>query len=348
MTLSVTKNRVDLNGIHQILNYMDANAPRDEWVRVLMAIKSEFGSQGMVVARDWSSTSASYKKQDFLSTWKSIKPMGGITIGSLIHDAKKNGWRPEETTQAEQNRLNNEYRLRRQASKKAEEDEIQRLIKRRAGVSKKACQILEGATPAPATHAYLKRKQIDPHGVLFGSVLSYLDALIIPIYGTQKPFVREVQTLQFIQPDGVKRFLKGGKKSGGYFPIQWIDDAPIVICEGFATGATLAQHYAPYSSVICAFDSGNLLKVAKWFRQAYPMAQITIAGDNDHTNLINTGKDKAEATAKLIRGLVAIPSFEPHEQGTDWNDRYILDQQNAQLAKAEHQALSNEIGGVYE
>jgi putative DNA primase/helicase len=159
--------------------------------------------------------------------------------------------------------------------------------------------------------------------------MNYQNALIIPLTGIEKPFIGAVQSLQFIQPDGQKRYLSGGKKAGGFYPIQWIDDAPIVICEGFATGATLAEHYTPFSSVICAFDSGNLKAIAKAFRSQHPTAQIIIAGDNDHQTERNTGtnigQQKAIVAAKAVNGIVSIPQFAPNEAGSDWNDRYLID-----------------------
>jgi putative DNA primase/helicase len=128
-------------------------------------------------------------------------------------------------------------------------------------------------------------------------------------------------------PDGSKRFLSGSKMKGGYHIIQQVKDAPVVICEGFATGATLAEHYCQYSTVICAFNAGNLYEVARWFRQSAMMHQLTIAGDNDHANKINTGADAAKKAALALGCMVSLPEFSDDEKGSDWNDRYILDMQ---------------------
>lgn len=110
--------------------------------------------------------------------------------------------------------------------------------------------------------------------------------------------------------------------SSGY---QWVDDVPIVICEGFSTGATLAEHYTPFSSVVCAFNAGNLLNVAKYYHRRYPTTQIIIAGDNDRHNTANTGRENAIQAANAVHGMVSIPEFASNEIGTDWNDRYMLD-----------------------
>jgi len=201
-----------------------------------------------------------------------------------------------------------------------------RLNESYANAALAAQTIINKATPAPYSHPYLVAKGIQPHGAL----LNYRNALILPVYGTQKPFTNQLQSLQLIYPDSTKRFLGGGKLKGGYHVIQWVDDAPIVICEGYSTGATLAEHYAPFSSVICAFNAGNLINIAKWYRQQYPTIQIVIAGDNDRHTAINTGVEKANQAAIAVSGMVSIPEFNDDETGTDWNDRHTLD--NCRLA----------------
>jgi len=333
MTTCNSNQPLDLNTLHELLNFVDADAPRNEWIKVLMAIKSEFGDDGQQAALDWSSLADNFNAKDFLSTWKSIKANGAVTIGTLIHQAKANGWTPDPISQTDRKRLEKERKQRQAENAKRAELEAQQIAKQHQSASEQAYRIIESAKPAPANHPYLQRKQIDAHGILYGAVLSYGNALIIPIYGTQSPFIGEVQNVQSINAKGNKYFLPAGKKAGGYYPIQWIEGAPIVICEGFSTGATLAEHYTPFSSVICAFDAGNLLPVAKAFRAQYPTAQIILAGDNDRFTKEglpagkNTGIEAATKAAKLINAEISIPYFAPDEMGSDWNDRYLLDSQ---------------------
>ncbi|MBD3767947.1 MAG: PriCT-2 domain-containing protein [Gammaproteobacteria bacterium] len=324
---------LDLNTLQQVLNFVEADAPRDDWARVLMAIKSEFGDSARDIAQEWSATASNFNVKDFLSTWKSINAAGRVTIGTLIHQAKANGWTPEPISNSDRKRLDRERKQRQAENAKRAELEAQQITKQHQSASEQAYRMIESAKTAPANHPYLQRKQIDAHGILYGAVLSYGNALIIPIYGTQKPFIGEVQNVQIINAKGNKYFLKGGKKSGGYYPIQWVGGAAIVICEGFATGATLAEHYTPFHSVICAFDAGNMLPVAKAFRAQYPTAQIIIAGDNDRFTKHgkpsdkNAGIEAATKAARWIDGALMIPEFKDYEQGSDWNDRYLLDAQ---------------------
>jgi putative DNA primase/helicase len=52
-----------------------------------------------------------------------------------------------------------------------------------------------------------------------------------------------------------------------------------VIAEGYATAATLSQILR--FATVAAFDSGNLVSVAKALHEKYPEKQIVIAGDDD-------------------------------------------------------------------
>ncbi|WP_178862082.1 toprim domain-containing protein [Thiomicrorhabdus cannonii] len=204
-------------------------------------------------------------------------------------------------------------------------------LKREQTAAKRAQAIYTGKQLRPATisHPYLQSRAIKSHNTLCGSVMDFDNALVLPIYGSTHPFMGVIQSLQFIQPDGSKWFMSGGRKAGGYCMIEARSIDHWVICEGFATGATLAENYTPDASVICAFDAGNLLAVAKFLRNTYPHAHIVIAGDNDHQTEkekgINAGRDKAIAAAQAVDGVVSIPAFSEDEDGSDWNDRYRLD-----------------------
>lgn len=324
---------IDLNTLYHMLNFVEADTQRSEWVTVLMAIKSEFGETARDIAREWSATAPNFSAKDFLSTWKSIKSGGAVTIGTLIRQAKANGWSPKPISNTDRHRLEQERKQRqREQAKRAKAEELA-IEQQHQAASERAYRIVQKSVAAPVNHPYLQRKQIDSHGILYGAVLSYGNALIIPLYGTHAPFFGQMQNVQSITAKGDKYFIKGGKKSGGYYPIQWVDDAPIVICEGFATGATLAEHYTPFSSVLCAFDAGNLFAVAKAFSAQYPIAQIIIASDNDRFTKDgkptekNAGIEAATKAAKAVNGVISIPEFADHEAGSDWNDRYLLDRQ---------------------
>jgi putative DNA primase/helicase len=170
------------------------------------------------------------------------------------------------------------------------------------------------AQPAPSDHPYLAAKAVKAHGLrLYRGPLAVNGmrcdgAMIVPIRNA----AGEIQTLEFISPQGEKRFLPGGRKSGGYYAIGAAADV-LYVAEGFATGASV--HEASGQAVAVAFDAGNLEPVAGALRQKFPKARIVIAADNDASG---TGQAKAEEAARAIGGLIALP--ESGSGGKDWND----------------------------
>lgn len=161
-----------------------------------------------------------------------------------------------------------------------------------------AAYIWRSAKPA-TNHAYLTAKRIQPHGTRV-----YKNALIVPIENESSRLIN----LQFISPEGVKRFLAGGRKRGCFFTIGDLTHT-VLICEGFATGASL--HEQTGQRVVVAFDAGNLLPVARNIRELSPDSEVIIAGDNDQI-----GRDKAQEAALAVGGKILIPP----NSGTDWND----------------------------
>ena len=167
--------------------------------------------------------------------------------------------------------------------------------------------------------------------------------LLVPVLNAQK----EMRGLQFIAPDGEKRFMYGMEKSGNFHMIgdygldqpgvtpfddkgRNLAQGEILLAEGYATGATL--HMATEKPVAVAFDAGNLEPVAKALREQFPNAAITICADNDHqhtrktpegTELWNKGVVLAQEAAKAVGGKVVAPLFNEEERArglTDFND----------------------------
>lgn len=63
----------------------------DTWLRVGMAIKAELGDTGFAIWDNWSRTADNYVKRDAIDVWRSIRPGGGIGIGTLFHLARRHG-----------------------------------------------------------------------------------------------------------------------------------------------------------------------------------------------------------------------------------------------------------------
>ena len=134
-----------------------------------------------------------------------------------------------------------------------------------------------------------------------------------------------VKTMQTILPTGTKMFEKGGELKGSMHVINADNLAEakggIVICEGYATGATIREATNGYFGVVCAMTSHNLLDVAKAVSEKYPDKPLIIAGDNDRFNVNgNVGRLTAEAVAKELGAKVIIPEFKENDRGSDFND----------------------------
>ena len=186
-------------------------------------------------------------------------------------------------------------------------------IQRQQNARESAAVILDGASPA-RTHQYLTAKGIQPHGVKCDGV-----NLVIPMRDT----AGTVQSLQTISPDGEKRFHSGGKVTGSYFSIGK-PDGLVIVCEGFATGASLRE--CTGHAVAVAFNAGNLPPVAVALHAKYPALQIIIAADDDHLSEGNPGLTKARAAAQAVAGLVAVPDFgsDRPDKATDFNDLHQI------------------------
>ena len=185
------------------------------------------------------------------------------------------------------------------------------------------------------SHPYLTKKRIKPHNTRV-----YNNALVIPLYAPN----RELVNLQFIDADGSKRFLSGGKKKGCFSVISQKNaykSVPvffeiskfcqnhgvnnshslsiILLCEGFATGASLYEDTGHMT--VIAMDAGNLEPVAREIKKLYPTSQIVVCGDNDASGV---GQLKAKAAAMAVFGTVLIPE----QTGMDWNDVLTMEVTN--------------------
>jgi len=201
--------------------------------------------------------------------------------------------------------------------------------KRQAEVAEQALAIWEEADDASDDHRYLVRKGVKAHGcrIYRGNLaiakMQCDGALIVPLR-----IASNLHSLQFLAPDDAppdddRRFLPGGPTKGPYFLIGSTEEAKargVIVCEGFATGATLRE--ATGLTVMVAFTAGNLLEVATFAREKLPDAKIILAGDVDKSG---TGQRAAIEAARAVGGVVALPAFTPAElvadkPPSDWND----------------------------
>ncbi len=197
-----------------------------------------------------------------------------------------------------------------EAARRVRETEQAKL---RAEARRKAARLWAEAHPRVSVrHPYLVLKAVRAYGLR-----QLKEALLVPVRDADG----QLHGLQFIQPDGAKRFTTGMAKTGHYHAIGKVRGR-VLICEGYATGATL--HEATGDAVAIAFDAGNLTAVARALRSKLPHAALVLAADNDHRTAGNPGLAKANEAAAAVGASVVVPDFATDAQGSDWNDLAAL------------------------
>jgi putative DNA primase/helicase len=309
---------------------------RDTWLKIGMAIKSELGDSGFDMWDGWSQQAESYNNGDARDVWRSLKPDGGVTIGTLFHEAKASGWRGnDQHQQPTPEELAERQRI---AAERAEQEQAT-IQRERADTAAKAAEILKAATPAQADHPYLVRKQVAPvntvreiDATVAASILGYQPKsggesltgrlLVVPVKQGNA-----ISTLELIDGDGRKTALAGrGTKAGGYWATERLPDSngqgvTLLIGEGVAT--VLSASEATGWTAIAALSSGNLPVVAKVMRENYPAAELVILAD-----LVKaTGEADPHAieAAQSVGGKLAVPDFgADRDPGlTDFNDMAV-------------------------
>lgn len=151
-------------------------------------------------------------------------------------------------------------------------------------------------------NAYLERKNVAPYGCRREG-----DNLLVPMFGPDGL----IQSVQAIEPDGKKLFHASAPAKGAVMTLGSATDGPIVVTEGFATGATVQA--ASGLLVYVGFSKGALLDTAKIAAKRHPGREIIIAADLN-------GVDAAEKAAAVVGGRVIAPDLQGAD-GTDFNDQ---------------------------
>lgn len=185
-------------------------------------------------------------------------------------------------------------------------------IHRRAAL--RALEIWTGSIPAPSDHPYVSAKLIAPLGAKL-----YKNCIALAI----RTFQGSIASIQFIDPDGNKRLLRDGRKKGAFIHVSggMRQPALLVICEGWATGCTLATTINS-ATVLAAVDAWNLLGVAEGARRLWPSVEIVVAADDDRLTVGNPGLTAARRAAAAVRGAIIQPDWpaDAPRTLTDFND----------------------------
>lgn len=298
-----------LNEIQRIESALSA-IPADDrasWLKIGMALKAELGTDGFPFFDNWSQQASNYRERDTRDVWRSFKA-GTVSIGSLFYLAKQHGWTdssPVKNPSKAELKAIRQQRLIEAAKAQAEREAAHQKGKI------KAEQQWRIARPVTVDHWYLKAKQVMPHGIRAQG-----EVLCIPMMDE----TGALWNIQKIDSLRGKRFLSGARVSG-LFHVIGVPTDTLLICEGYATGAT-AHEYSGHQTYV-AFNAGNLMAVARIVRQQNPGKRITLCADDDRHLPNNPGLTKAKAAALAIGGCIAVPEFPDGVSGTDFNDLHV-------------------------
>lgn len=92
----IFKDRTSIDDVHEMLNYIDPDLGYDEWINIGMALQAD--GYPFSVWDNWSRSGSKYDGHNMGSHWKSFKPGGGVTMGTLVHMAKQGGWLPKQNS----------------------------------------------------------------------------------------------------------------------------------------------------------------------------------------------------------------------------------------------------------
>lgn len=296
--------------VRDALAAIPADAGRDTWARVGMAVKASDLSNDAAfdLWNEWGARGATCSERNTRDTWRSIKASGSVTVGTPFGIAKDHGFRfpdtsPGQHAHPDQPDASDAAARLAQAKQQQRDDKAQRYRERAVEAARAAVRMWgDAAEPAtPEAAGYLVRKAVQAYGV--GCLLD------VTLLAPMRNAAGALQTLQRITPtkpaDGTpdKRFLPGGRKSGLWHELGTVDGAAVLlVAEGFATAATL--HEATARPVVVAFDAGNRVHVVRKLRAARPGLPLLLCGDNDSDTETRTGKnpgrEKATGAARAV------------------------------------------------
>ena len=179
-----------------------------------------------------------------------------------------------------------------------------------------------GKSERACLHPYIMHKHLGniprtvrvARGVRPGDICKEGD-LLIPLVSA---ITRKFQTLERISmrtmADGrhMKGLYKGTHRKNACFefPIPQ-QPAQVIICEGFATGASIYQFAKSPAIVLCATCWSNIINVARIWRKRTKLP-IIIAADND--------KPGIKGATDAVNAGYADNLYYPPIVGYDWND----------------------------
>lgn len=277
----------DLERARAALFAIPPGLPRDEWHEIGRAAIAA----GLTIddVDTWSAAAENYKgRRDVESAFRTIKPNGKTTAGTLFHHAKLNGWHDTEP----------HNRATRAAAAPKPEGKASHI----------PAPTWDACAPATAAHDYIDRKLGLPDGVrVYRGPLSIAGqscdgALAVPLH----TLGGELSTLQLIPAQGKKVFLSGVKLASDACYIVGGDPAKaerIFVCEGI--GQAWSAHQATRAPAVVTFGAGRMAGVSKALHEKFPSAKLVLVADR--------GKEtQCAAIAADVSGeYVELPADKP-------------------------------------
>lgn len=300
---------------------------REVWIRMGMALKSEFGDDAFGMWDEWSSAAKSYSKGAAKASWKSFKLSGKVGIGTLFATAKMHGFEFNDTDKE----VSPEEIAKRQYERAEREKAAEARRVRAAEIASKRAMSQWRMAEREGASAYLSKKQ-----VLAESVRFIAGGIIIPMmrYDFNPP---RMVGKQAILDDGSKKYSSGMDKSGAMCRLGDVpmDGDVIYVGEGYATCGSIRAALEYKSAVYACFDTSGLMEGAKILRALFPNSLIVLCADDDYlTNAV--GEKKAREAAEAIgNARITLPKFTaarrlskkdeslPHL--TDFNDLHVAE-----------------------
>jgi len=194
-------------------------------------------------------------------------------------------------------------------------------LERQEGISKCLTEVILPELPyAPDDHPYLRAKNVKAHGARTNGTI-----LILPLQdATGRIWSAEGISAEPVKKwrGATKHFEPGGRITACFYAVGDLKGATrLLICEGFATGATLFE--ATGVPAVCAMAANNLMAVARTMRSKFPNATITICADSDRHTEGNPGMAYADAAALAVGAAFVVPDFTgfPADKAhSDFND----------------------------
>jgi putative DNA primase/helicase len=304
----------DVERARDALRFIPAGG-HDERVRIACALKSALGE----TARDlWDEWRGERGNDEAGAVWRSIRADGGVTIATLYHEARANGWRddghyarPTAAELAERKRV---------ADERAARDEAQRDAERK-GAAERARAIWGAAGEARGDHPYLTRKRLVSIPTLreidaskAADILGYLprrgdDPLMGRLLVVPVKVNGALSTVELIDESGRKSALRGGAKAGGCWqtgalPDGGGDGVTVLIGEGMATVHAASTSTGHVGVAALANTNLHAVAVGSLHEGACPAGGIVSIGGC----LAGVpGAHRREAGGEIARSGIAVP-----------------------------------------